>query len=137
MPRLSRAEIAGFIIAVLGVAGMGVIVFTGPFHNINKIQAKSAFPPVTVKVITATGSLKDEIGLYRPKSITVHIGQLVVWANDSNADHTVTEDGNPPVFDSLNLAQKARYTFTPTKQGTFHYHCQYHPLMHGTIFVVP
>jgi plastocyanin len=137
MPRLSRAEIAGFIIAVLGIGAMGVIVFAGPFHNINKTQAKSAFPPVTVKVITATGSLADEIGLYRPKSITVHIGQPVVWVNDSNADHTVTEDSNPAVFDSLNLAQRASYTFTPKIQGTFHYHCQYHPLMHGTIFVVP
>jgi plastocyanin len=137
MPLLSRAEIAGFVIAVLGVAVMGVIVFTGPYHNINKTLAKSAFPPVRVQVITATGSLADEIGLYRPKSITVHIGQPIIWTNNSNADHTVTEDGNPALFDSLNLAQKSSFRFTPTRQGTFHYHCQYHPLMHGTVFVVP
>jgi plastocyanin len=136
MPHFSRAEIAAFIIAVLGVAGMGVIVFTGPFHNINKTQAKSAFPAASVKVVTATGKLTADIGLYQPKTITVHVGQPVVFTNVSNADHTVTEDRNPAVFDSLNLAQRASYTYTPTKTGTFHYHCQYHPLMHGTIIVV-
>jgi plastocyanin len=134
MPFFSRAEIAGFIIAVLGITVMGIIVFTGPYHNINKIQAQSAYPTLHVNIVTATGTHVAEIGIYQPHTISMHVGQSVVFDNISNAAHTVTDDKNR--FDSLNLPQRATWTYTAKSPGIYPYHCNYHPLMHGEIVVV-
>lgn len=134
MPHFSRAEFAGFGIAVLIVAAMAIITFTGPYHNINKIHAQSSFPMLHVKIVTATGAQTPQIGVYQPKTITMHVGQQVMFTNVSNAAHTVTDDKGR--FDSQNLAQQASWTYTAKATGTYPYHCTYHPLMHGKIIVV-
>ena len=129
----SRAEIASWAIAIIGIAIMGLLVLHGPFHNINKTQAQSAFPLAHVKIVTATGARSDQIGIYQPSTITVHVGQQVAFANVSNNAHTVTDSNN--AFDSGFLDTNHTWVYTATKAGTYHYFCQYHSLMHGTLVV--
>jgi plastocyanin len=125
----SRAEIFGFVIAVLGVSAMGVITFTGPYHHFNKVPPKILFAPVHVQIVTDPKT----IGRYTPHTITVHVGQSIIFTNVSNADHTVTADNN--VFASPNISLNSSWTFTPKHAGTFHYYCIYHPFMHGVLVV--
>jgi plastocyanin len=124
----SRTEIFGWALAVLVVVAMGVIVFTGPYHKVNKVQAKSSAPAATVKIVTDPAT----IGHYTPTTVKVSAGQTIKWVNVSNTSHTVTGNG----FDSGNINNnKGQFTFSFSKPGTYKYYCTYHPLMHGTIVV--
>ena len=125
---ISRAEIAGAIIAILGVGVMGVLAFTGPYHAINKTPVKTI--AVRVKIIPN----KVTIGEYVPNTITVHAGQTIEFTNTTNTDHTVTASDDS--FDSGNIAAGASWQFTPNSIGTFPFGCSYHPLMRGTIVVL-
>jgi plastocyanin len=124
----SRTEIFGWALAVLVVVVMGVIVFTGPYHRVNKVQAKSSAPATTVKIVTDPST----IGRYSPTTIKAQAGQTIRWVNVSNVAHTVTGNG----FDSGSIANNnGQFTTSFAKPGTYHYYCTYHPLMHGTIVV--
>jgi plastocyanin len=119
----------GWGIAVVIVAIMGALVAHGPFHNIAKTAAAPVGKPVSVKMITDPKT----IGAYVPHSVTVHVGQEVIFDNVSNAPHTVT--ANDQSFNSSNIAIGASWTFIPKKTGTYQYNCIYHPLMHGILVV--
>ncbi len=124
----SRFEIFGWALAVLVVVAMGVIVFTGPYHRINRVQAKAAAPSVTVKIVTDPKT----IGRYAPIKVTVERGQTIQWVNVSNVAHTVTGNG----FDSGAIANNnGRFKLSLSRAGSYKYYCIYHPLMHGTIVV--
>ncbi|MGH2449131.1 MAG: cupredoxin domain-containing protein [Chloroflexota bacterium] len=132
MVSISRTEIVGFIFALIVVGIMAFITFHGPFHLENKaagVELK-ARPPATVKIL----SDPKTVGKYQPAAITVHIGQPLIWSNDSDADHTVTAANH--AFDSGNISVNSTWQWTPTKTGTFEYGCAYHPLMHGVVVVV-
>lgn len=70
---------------------------------------------------------------FEPAAITVQTGDTVVWTNSGHASHTVTQDTGG--FDSGILAPGATFSLTFTRAGTFAYHCNVHPTMHGTITV--
>lgn len=124
----SRFEIFGWILAVLVIVVMGVLVFTGPYHKVNKIEAASTKPATTVKIETDPNT----IGKYVPASVTVQVGQKVQFINVSNTAHTVTGNG----FDSGAIPNnKGKYDQSFSKPGRYHYYCTYHPRMFGTIVV--
>lgn len=72
---------------------------------------------------------------YSPPTITVVIGvnNTVTWVNNDIAPHTVTADDGS--FNSGNLNAGESWTHVFTTRGTYSYHCNYHPWMHGTIIV--
>ncbi|MDG7000536.1 MAG: cupredoxin domain-containing protein, partial [Nitrososphaerota archaeon] len=57
----------------------------------------------------------------------------VTWINNDIAPHTVTADDGS--FNSGNLNAGETWTHVFTTPGTYTYHCNYHPWMHGTIIV--
>lgn len=126
---LSKTESVGWAFAVAIVVTMGVLVFSGPFHHINKTHAASG-PMLHVKIVTDA----QTIGRFTPADITVKLGEPITFTNVSNTDHTVTARDN--TFNSDNIATGAHFVFTPTKTGIFKYVCSYHPLMLGTVHVV-
>jgi plastocyanin len=71
-----------------------------------------------------------------PPTLTVSIGTTVTWTNQDTVSHTTTSDA-APAWDSGILNKGASFSFTFTKAGTFTYHCNVHPTMHGTITVTP
>jgi plastocyanin len=133
----NKSEAIGWVVAIIGVAIMGLLVWggsnnIGPFHKVNKAQAKTAFAPIHVKIITNT----QTIGEYTPASVTVHPGQDVIFTNDSNNVHTVTARGDNS-FDSkdINTGGSSWPLVAPAKPGTYNYYCVYHPLMLGKVIV--
>ena len=88
--------------------------------------------------ITGSGGYYSSFG-FMPGSITIKVGATVVWTNNTTVQHTVTSDsGTPVAFDSgMITAQGGTFKFTFTTAGTYTYHCNVHPSMHGTIIVVP
>ncbi len=70
---------------------------------------------------------------FAPPSITIHVGDTVIWTNAGTYQHTVTADNG--AFDSGNVNAGATWSFTFTSPGTYTYHCTPHPWMKGTIVV--
>jgi plastocyanin len=70
---------------------------------------------------------------FSPATITIKVGDTIVWNNDDDRDHTVVASGN--AFKSDNIRPGGSYSFTFTKAGTYTYTCSYHPRMRATIVV--
>jgi plastocyanin len=65
---------------------------------------------------------------------TVSPGATVTVANGDGAEHTVTADSGK-AFD-VEVEGNGTATFTaPSRPGTYAYHCNYHPMMHGELIV--
>lgn len=73
---------------------------------------------------------------FAPDPATVKVGRKVTITNADSAPHTLTEEGGSPAFDSGTIRGKARGSVTFKKAGTFHYYCQFHATMKGTVTVV-
>ena len=74
---------------------------------------------------------------FSPKTFTVHVGTTITWTNKDSAPHTVTSDsGSKLKLASKTLNTGNTYKMTVKKTGTFKYHCNFHPFMHGTIKVI-
>ena len=92
----------------------------------NKPEAK----PVTV----TTKSLS-----FDPKKLEIHVGDSVVWTNESRTKHTATSDDDGKTFDTEEIEPgKSSKPVKFEKEGEFKYHCKVHgKTMSGTIVVKP
>ena len=70
---------------------------------------------------------------FSPATITVKAGTAVTWTNRDDIPHTVV--ANDKSFKSKVLDTGDKFTFTPTKPGTYPYFCSIHPKMTGTLIV--
>ena len=94
----------------------------------------SPTPSGTQASVRMTGSI-GSFG-FSPASITIKVGTAVVWTNATGTIHTSTSDaGSAVTWDSSIINPGQTFSFTFTQVGTFHYHCNVHPYMHGTIVV--
>jgi len=88
------------------------------------------------------GTGRDQTLNYKPAVIRVVLGvnSTIFWVDhDAGAAHTVTSTSVPSgalPFDSGDLNQGQNFLQDLTVQGTYQYHCKYHPWMTGTIVVV-
>lgn len=69
---------------------------------------------------------------FAEKSVSIKVGDSVLWTNKDSAPHTVTGDGG---LSSGTLKTNQTYSFTFNTAGTFNYHCAFHPSMTGTVTV--
>jgi plastocyanin len=76
---------------------------------------------------------------FGPKTLTVKAGTTVTWKNYDQFAHEVTSaSGDPgPAFDLGQQGQGATVSHTFTAPGTYHYYCNIHNYMTGTIVVTP
>ncbi len=71
---------------------------------------------------------------FSPATITVKAGTAVTWTNRDDIPHTVVADDKTS-FKSKVLDTGDKFTFTPTKPGTYPYFCSIHPKMTGKLIV--
>jgi plastocyanin len=67
-----------------------------------------------------------------PETLTVKVGDTIVWKNEDIAPHTATAKGKNP-FDSGNLNSGASWSYTVKKKGNYPYYCAYHLSMKGKL----
>ncbi|MDQ6668122.1 MAG: plastocyanin/azurin family copper-binding protein [Thermoproteota archaeon] len=77
---------------------------------------------------------------YSPSPLNVAVGRTVLWINNDNTAHTVTEgnpSGNTPSngFDSGILSPGQTFKHAFDKPGTVGYFCSLHPFMLGQVMV--
>lgn len=70
---------------------------------------------------------------YQPTPLTIPAGTRVVFSNTSRVTHTATENGGG--FDSGEIRPGESAAITLRKPGTYVFHCEIHPFMHGKIIV--
>jgi plastocyanin len=71
---------------------------------------------------------------YDPDPVRVEAGGKVTWLNEDSVAHTATAgDGS---FDTGEIDEGKLKSETFKQPGTYAYHCEIHPRMHGTIEVV-
>ncbi len=82
---------------------------------------------------------------FNPSSITIHVGQTVMWVNNDSAPHTTTSGSctgqtcTPmPGWDSGTLSSGQSFSHMFNMAGTFTYFCRIHgAMMQGMIIVTP
>ncbi len=142
---------AGLLVFSLILAGCGGgssgTVPTGPTPTATTVATPTATTvatPTTAATATPSGpqaSVKMTGSGYSgfaftPAMITIKVGTTVVWTNSTGAPHTSTSDaGSAVTWDSSFINSGQTFSFTFTQTGTFHYHCNVHPYMHGTVVV--
>jgi plastocyanin len=70
---------------------------------------------------------------FSPATLTIKVGDTVVWKNEDDHDHTVNAADKS--FKSGNISADETFKHTFSKAGTFQYACQYHPREKATIKV--
>ncbi len=69
---------------------------------------------------------------FHPPTLEVAKGTKVVFSNSADIAHTATDRG---VFNSGHIKPGESFSVRFEQKGTFRYHCEIHPFMHGKIVV--
>ncbi len=80
------------------------------------------------------------IDCYTPNSVTIDIGDIVIFSNTDSESHfftsgQISDDKIGIAFDSGLLAPNENFTWSPEVLGNFSYFCPIHPWMQGVINV--
>jgi plastocyanin len=85
----------------------------------------------------ATGGKVDvpiRDGAFRPRAMTLNVGQIVVFTNDDDVLHAVrADDGEIPHSGAIRVG--GRFEFTPLEAGRVRYHDALHPEIKGALVV--
>lgn len=94
------------------------------------------------KTVTIGNRTTSYLANYDPQSVTISVGDSVVWLNMDGFSHSATSDaGAPAAFNTGTLAADAASDpIVFTVAGTYTYHCQVHPqtmtgALGGTVIV--
>jgi plastocyanin len=71
---------------------------------------------------------------FKPKSITVKVGDTVTWVNRESIEHDVVAESEPKLKSEL-FGEGGKYQYEATKAGTIDYVCTVHPGMDGTLVI--
>ena len=119
---------------------------SGEFNNkISTTVTIPALPTQSVilsnKVDNAQGSSVPgcEPDCFIPSTISINVGESIVFANTDSAAHTSTSGtssfGPSGHWDSSLLMTGQSYEVSGLEQGTYHYFCMVHPWMEGKLVV--
>ncbi len=124
------------------------------YNNPSIIQTKNITDnkkPVIVSIVSGAASLTTNS--YQPNPLYIKAGQTVIWTNNDNIVHTVTQSAYSSLggsnkgnnnnnivtmgFDSgvLNIGESVFQKFD--KEGIYDYYCTIHPWMIGKVVVSP
>jgi plastocyanin len=123
--------------AVLGilaiVAVVGVIWWKGMGGTPAGVMEKKAGTEAVNEVV-AKNTVEIKSFAFAQPTITIKVGESVVWKNSDATGHSATADDKS--FDTGILAQgESSEPITFSKAGTYTYHCTPHPNMKATVIV--
>jgi plastocyanin len=111
------------IAAVLAVAGLALLL-AAPWQGIAAASGTASASKTAVVDIANFA--------FHPPTLRVGKGSKVTFANSSKVSHTATKGGS---FDTRVIKPGRSFTVRFGQKGTFAYHCEIHPSMHGKIVV--
>jgi plastocyanin len=98
------------------------------------LTATQAAPAAAPGPATASRAKTVDIDHFKfhPHTLEVTKGTRVVFSNSADVAHTATDPG---AFNSGRIAPGESFAVRFEHKGTFSYHCEIHPFMHGKIIV--
>jgi len=81
---------------------------------------------------TAAGEVVMKGITFKPKDITVKVGDTVTWKNEDPVDHNVVANKGED-FTSDTFGEGGTYEYKFEKAGKVEYECTIHPGMTGTV----
>lgn len=130
------------LISILGSIAFGACSYSTD-NNTQPIDG-GPLPPNGVSIVAGAQSKGSSAYSPNPLTISLASGGVVRWFNNDGSSgaygttgvtHDVTADDGS--FTSGNLAAGSKFERAFTTTGEFHYHCNIHPSMTGTIVVTP
>ena len=127
-----------FIVVVVVVIIIGGVVAAGGMkkaatQTTTKSSSTSSAP---TEGAVATMDIKIENYMFLPMVTKVKVGDTVTWTNMDAVHHNVVADQKSADAPNGPLIGKGEtYSFKFTKAGTYTFHCEPHPYMHGTVVV--
>ncbi|MDD5050482.1 MAG: cupredoxin domain-containing protein [Candidatus Pacebacteria bacterium] len=123
------------IVVVIGVIACGAYYFVSKRNT-----AYSPSPTPTPEAInpapsSGTANIDIQNSAFSPMTITVKAGTKVVWTNKDSITHTVTSDAGAPQYFTSRFPAGGTFGAILTAPGTYHYHCDVHPEITGTVIV--
>jgi plastocyanin len=96
--------------------------------------ATQAAPAAAPGPATASRAKTVDINHFKfhPHTLEIAKGTKVVFSNSAGIAHTATDPG---AFNSGHIAPGESFAVRFEHKGTFSYHCEIHPFMHGKIIV--
>ena len=82
---------------------------------------------------TNSAQVKIDNFSFAPETLTVKAGTPITWTNGDDIPHTVVSEDQS--FKSKVLDSEDKFTFAPSKPGTYSYYCSLHPKMTGKVVV--
>jgi amicyanin len=132
----------GVIVAVIVIVG-GVVAAGGKKSDTASTSTSSSSSPSTSKssdasssaaVATTAVEIKDY--MFAPMITKVNVGDTITWTNMDGVHHNVVADTKSDSAPNGPLIGKGEtYSFKFTKAGSYSFHCEPHPYMHGTVIV--
>jgi amicyanin len=129
----------GIVVAVIVIIG-GVIAAGGmkkdSTSSASTSSAKTSTSSSDTSGAVATTAVKIENYMFGPMITKVKVGDTVTWTNMDPVHHNVVADQKSADGPNGPLIGKGEtYSFKFTKAGTYTFHCEPHPYMHGTVVV--
>lgn len=97
------------------------------------IAVAAVFLAVGGVAFAATRAVAISGFAFSPATMTINVGDRVMWTNSDAVAHTATATGG--AFDTGDIGQGQSASVRFTKAGTYAYYCTPHPSMTGTIRV--
>ena len=110
---------------LVGVAAVAFGLMLAGIHSAGAAPGPAASASKVAKVEIANFSFK-------PAMLTIARGGSVSFSNSSKVIHTATRGG---AFDTGVIKPGKSVSVRFRQKGTFAYHCEIHPQMHGKIVV--
>jgi plastocyanin len=101
----------------------------------------SSAPPAasgsaSAAVSSAAGTIVIKNFMFQPMSVTVTPGATVTVRNEDTVTHTLTDQSDPKLFTTGDIAAGQSKTFkAPNAAGSYSFICSIHQYMTGTIVV--
>lgn len=132
------------VIAVLAIAIGGIALLMQSGGNYPTTTTTTGIPTTTTTTITPTTttttsqpqtySVSIQNFAFSPSTLTIHVGDTVIWTNSDSVSHSVRSDSGSEINSAL-LGNGQTYSHTFAQAGTYTYHCSVHPSMKGTVIV--
>jgi plastocyanin len=102
-------------------------------NTTNPSTPTTPLTPITPKT-PKTLQISIQNFAFNPQTLSINVGDTIVWTNMDSTAHTVTSDsGSELASTSISTGQTYSHKFNTA--GTFAYHCSIHTSMKGTITV--
>ena len=132
------------LVAIAAIIVIGALVINGKKSNNNDMHMSTGSSSSDSNTGTDNAVATDKVSIkdfaFSPSVITVKKGTKVTWTNNDTTTHNVdvdesVEEASAEQFNSGDLLSGKSYSYTFTKTGTYRYHCNFHPSMHGIVIV--